>query len=525
MAACAHTLADSASISPLTYTQSSAGGSFQDANKFSFRMDADVSPLMDWHRNATVAAAAGGSYSAESRSKDLESNTIHRRLQGLTIARPSNPSPPSLSSRSSSNLSPLKNSDRETSTSLSPLELIQQSRAYRHRPPHHIYVRHCDGPSSPLHDATHVGEGKNQRQPSPPRLPQELLVLIKHHRSLRTSLASIDEEATTQKLDMLRTLATASGDAKDVTFAAIVVELGKLREERRQHVNSLRKIESILQRWVGDDTSDLSPSIPNKYIASENLDGQWFTLTKPTYSDCLGFNDDGDPLYRLGRMSFEMFFPGDLICAIQAVFNPIMKVVPPSSKGPSSISVPKTLQEEVKRALANDSGAVLKTYHIVVAFTIEPYSPSFGSDSPNRIVSSPIRGIMTTYGYVLPDPTTPDRLSVWFSGGKVTCGEEKESHQFQVWKEIFGSPAINKGRRRRRRTFREGAMVFAAQMMMGATGYDDAMDEDTGEVSYTFTRPVGGHAKNYVDILHLDDKIRVMRGHAGTTYAFARLKE
>eukprot|EP00985_Skeletonema_marinoi_P035331 scaffold46293_cov161-Skeletonema_marinoi.AAC.1 len=237
---------------------------------------------------------------------------------------------------------------------------------------------------------------------------------------------------------MLRTLATASGDAKDVTFAAIVVELGKLREERRQHVNSLLNIESILQRWVGDDTSDLSPSIPNKYIASENLDGQWFTLTKPTYSDCLGFNDDGDPLYRLGRMSFEMFFPGDLICAIQAVFNPIMKVVPPSSKGPSSISVPKTLQEEVKRALANDSGAVLKTYHIVVAFTIEPYSPSFGADSPNRIVSSPIRGIMTTYGYVLADPTTPDRLP--------------------VWKEIFGSPAINKGRRRRRRTFREGAM-------------------------------------------------------------------
>jgi hypothetical protein len=39
-----------------------------------------------------------------------------------------------------------------------------------------------------------------------------------------------------------------------------------------------------------------------------------------------------------------------------------MKVVPPSSKGPSSFSVPKTLQEEVKLALANDSGAVLKTY-------------------------------------------------------------------------------------------------------------------------------------------------------------------
>ena len=169
---------------------------------------------------------------------------------------------------------------------------------------------------------------------------------------------------------------------------------------------------------------------------------------------------------------------------------------------------------------------------IVVAFTIEPYSPSFGADSPNRIVSRPIKGIMTTYGYVLPDPTTPDRLSVWFSGGKIACGEHKESHEFQVWKEIFGSTFSTHnprfkggGKRRSRRTFREGAMVFAAQMLMGATGYNDAIDEDTGEMRYTFNRPVGGHGKTYVDILHLDHKIRVMRGHAGTVYAFARLKE
>lgn len=133
---------------------------------------------------------------------------------------------------------------------------------------------------------------------------------------------------------------------------------------------------------------------------------------------------------------------------------------------------------------------------------------------------------MTTYGYVLPDPTTPDRLSVWFSGGKISCGEDKKSREFQVWKEIFGCPNYFKGGRRekRRRTFREGAMVFAAKMMMGATGYDDAMDEKTGEMSYTFTRPMGGHAKTYVDILHLDENIRVMRGHAGTLYAFARMK-
>lgn len=66
-------------------------------------------------------------------------------------------------------------------------------------------------------------------------------------------------------------------------------------------------------------------------------------------------------------------------------------------------------------------------------------------------------------------------------------------------------------------------MVFAAHMMMGATGYNDAIDEDTGEMHYTFNRPVGGHGKTYIDILHLDTKIRVMRGNAGTVYAFTKL--
>ena len=341
MAACSRTMADLSSISPLSYT-----GSFQDAINFSFRMDdgASLSPLMDCHKNYTAA-----------NSDSTETNSIHRRLQGLTIARPVNPSPPSFSS---SSYSSLKNSNRETS--ISPMELIQQSRAYRHRPPHHVYIRHCHSPSSPLNDS-HICEEKNHRQPSPPCPQQELLDLNEQHRKIRTSLAAIDEEASTKKLELLRTLAAASGDAKDVAFVAIVVQLGKLREERRQHMTTLRNIEFILQRWMGE-TFDLGPNICNKYISKESLDGQWFTLTKPTYTDCLGFNDDGDPLYRLGRMSFEMFFPGDLICAIQAVFNPISKVVSPSSKGPSSFSVPKALEEEVKLALANDSGAALKTY-------------------------------------------------------------------------------------------------------------------------------------------------------------------
>ena len=55
---------------------------------------------------------------------------------------------------------------------------------------------------------------------------------------------------------------------------------------------------------------------------------------------------------------------------------------------------------------------------------------------------------------------------------------------------------------------REGMMVGAARLLMGAQGYNDGMDEKSGDMSYTFSRPVGGHGKVYVEVLHLDEQTR-----------------
>ena len=308
---------------------------------------------MDWNRTASSDSREG--------SNSIDSSDIfRRRIQGLDVKRPSNPAPPSFSSQSSSSSHlRLLSGIRETESSaacLSPLELLQQSRAYRNRPPNNIYVRHCH--ESIFRVSTQFPMETDQRRPSPSSLQQELLLLISHRREILTSLEIIDESSTAQKLELLCKLAAASGDARNPIFVAIVAHLGELREQRRQHLTNLRNVESILQRLM-EDTSYISPCISKK-IYNETLEGQWLTLTKPTYTNCLGFNDEGDPMYRLGRMSFEMFFPGDLICAIQAVFNPISKVAQ-SSKGSSSFSIPKALQEEVKLDFDN-GGAALLTY-------------------------------------------------------------------------------------------------------------------------------------------------------------------
>jgi len=374
------------------------------------------------------------------------------------------------------------------------------------------------------------------------------------HQNIQSSLTDLDKKTKTQKSELLRTLAIGGGDAKDPSFAAAVEKLEPLRAERVQLVKDFEEVSRVLtlRRDKLEELATLhslpcppSPMPPpsSETITSE-LEGQWFTLTKPTYLDCLGFNDDGNPMYTLGRMSFEMFRPGNLVVSLEAVFNP-MEQVAASIDGSEKdqFSVPKTMQKEVQRILENttanggDPKAVLRTYHIVTAFVIEPYSPSFGpsSSSTNSIVRSPIRGIMTTYGYALPDPENPDRLSIWFSGGKVECGESRRSPKFKVWKRIFGTAGATSGggggtssKRKQRqspqkRTVREGVMVVAARLLMGAKGYNDEMDEESGEMGYTFSRPMGGHGKAYVDIVHLDEQTRVMRGHAGTLYVFTRV--
>jgi len=38
--------------------------------------------------------------------------------------------------------------------------------------------------------------------------------------------------------------------------------------------------------------------------AYSSLDGIWVTKSRSTFNDCLGTNQEGDPMYALGRMSF-----------------------------------------------------------------------------------------------------------------------------------------------------------------------------------------------------------------------------
>jgi hypothetical protein len=94
---------------------------------------------------------------------------------------------------------------------------------------------------------------------------------------------------------------------------------------------------SQLQSFFKNNSADFGPLCQ---------DGTWLTLSKPTFSECQGRNENGEYMYTLGRMSFDMFRPNHLKCSIRAVMNNI-RVMDPKSK-PQSF--PSRLAKELKKA-------------------------------------------------------------------------------------------------------------------------------------------------------------------------------
>ncbi|KAG7352113.1 plastid lipid-associated PAP/fibrillin family protein [Nitzschia inconspicua] len=296
------------------------------------------------------------------------------------------------------------------------------------------------------------------------------------------ALLARSSEVEKARDDILQTLAVTKGDVDSDQFKISV---------------------DPLEKYFSKEELDTRPHV----VGTNSVDGMWLTLSKPTFFGCLGENDNGDPMYTLGRMSFDMFSPTNLVCSLQGNFNPV-EVVNEEDRQSMLGAVPKSLRDEV------ESGkTILRTYHIVTAFTIEPSLASF-PDAPNKDVVRPIKGIMTTYGYSLPDPNTPNRHSIWFTGGRIE--PNNEASDTAAWKRLFSLHPP-------KHSFGEKAKLLAVKLLMGATVPEEIAED--GSMEYTFTRPLGGHGMAYIDVIYLDDSMRIVRGHRGTTFVFSRIPD
>ena len=149
---------------------------------------------------------------------------------------------------------------------------------------------------------------------------------------------------------------------------------------------------------------------------------------------------------------------------------------------------------------------------LVTAFTIEPRNASRdGRESANNAVQRPIKALMTTFGYSLPDPNMPNRLSTWFRGGTIEVWDEEQD--MGAWSDIF--------RNLPQRTVKEKATPFTRNVRTGIAPAG-SMEAD-GKLSYTLSKPFGGHGHAYADVIYLDETLRILRGNYGTIYVGARI--
>ena len=81
-------------------------------------------------------------------------------------------------------------------------------------------------------------------------------------------------------------------------------------------------------------------------------------MSPPEYKSSLGHNAQGESLFTLGRMAFDMYQPINLVCSIQKHYNTICSV----EKKDLPLYVPKSLLQEVENERGDDASGRLKTY-------------------------------------------------------------------------------------------------------------------------------------------------------------------
>ncbi len=112
------------------------------------------------------------------------------------------------------------------------------------------------------------------------------------------------------------------------------------------------------------------------------------------------------------------------------------------------------------------------------------------------------------------------RLSIWFTGGTIEPADE-DAESIRAWKRLFGTLQSGKSEDQGA----DEALHTAQNILLGAVSESESMDEG-GTITIGFhlnlNRPIGGHDSAFVDLIYMDDDIRVMRGHSGSVYLFKR---
>jgi hypothetical protein len=293
-----------------------------------------------------------------------------------------------------------------------------------------------------------------------------------HHRHLSSSLPSsdVDSLGDTSSRELKEFYDSLLSSGRDIDAASVKISLDQLT-----------------QTYTTDARTTTSPS----------YDGDWQMETLPSFPDVLGYNEEGDALYTMARLTYNMIKPGNMVVSIHKITQHIHKLsIDPAhldSEGAVILPpfIPKSLREEVE-----EDASELRSYRTDVHFTIE---------------DNGIEGVLQMDGYTLPNPSEDNRYSIWFTGGRCYALNGQDAKQ---WQDVFGTelPKLKK---------RERFNLWMAKMIMGAQPSEGMLED--GTLAYSLTKPIGGHKVAFQQVIYLDDETIITLGNRGTIIVVSRM--
>ncbi|MBE9032497.1 fimbrial protein [filamentous cyanobacterium LEGE 11480] len=246
---------------------------------------------------------------------------------------------------------------------------------------------------------------------------------------------TIENNLATAKLNLKNTLSHHAGDTKNAAVIAAIETLVKLNPTKAPARNAALR------------------------------DGHWLMINAPSFPGGQP-QANGQMAYSLGRMSFGMFQPKDLLVQLDRVSQPIEPIA-------------NTTQH---------------THDIIAEFTIvDRHQPT-------------VSGVVKNLGIC--EPNGDDTLRVQFTGGTL---EPKADTDRADWQAVFGDQSAQP------QPLKAKLMDGFLRLMFGLVG-PTSMDTSTGIVTYEMRRSPKGNLK----LLYLDNELRITKGEKGTVLVATR---
>lgn len=240
--------------------------------------------------------------------------------------------------------------------------------------------------------------------------------------------------------------------------------------------------------------------VPTNCSNSIHWIGDYYTLSAPSFPGRIVNDKTSLPQFTLGRLSFNVFQPNNLVCSIKSIRNPI--------------TVCNGNSDDESR------GGTTFTYDIILDLIIHtPSDEDSNNDQHNGIQDSDIEAIMHNTAICYPSPDIDNRIMVTFTGSSLTPKNKNDKAMGLKWNKNFAN-AYRKADVERTvfgRLLRGGLKWF-----LGMTFPSDADSSDEEHVfSFEMKKPMTG----YLDILYLDEDVRITKGNRGTIVVADRIKE